>query len=91
MAKWMLLSVTLEAATMARANPPSTSPEPYRAPRPGEYGPSDDTDFHVSEFACDFAGAMSPFGDEVQFPLPVAQLRYAHPARSARPNLAGGR
>jgi hypothetical protein len=32
----------------------------------------------VSEFAFDRAGAASPFGDDVVFPLPVEQLDYEH-------------
>jgi hypothetical protein len=33
----------------------------------------------VSEFAADKAGASSPFGDDVIFPLPVEALSYEHP------------
>ncbi len=33
----------------------------------------------VSEFAFDRAGAASPFGDDVTFPLPADQLSYEHP------------
>lgn len=33
----------------------------------------------VSEFAFDRAGAGSPFGDDVAFPMPVDRLRYEHP------------
>ena len=47
-------------------------------------------DFHVNELAADQAGALSPFGPELQFPLPPEQLRYTHPDESALPNLAGG-
>ena len=32
----------------------------------------------VSELAFDLPGGPSPFGDDVQFPLPVEQLRYTH-------------
>jgi hypothetical protein len=32
----------------------------------------------VSEFLYDRAGAASPFGDDVTFPLPVGQLSYRH-------------
>jgi len=46
-------------------------------------------EFHVSEFAANSAGAMSPFGDDVLLPLPVSQLRYAHPGPEDRPHLAG--
>jgi hypothetical protein len=34
----------------------------------------------VSEFAADRAGASSPFGDDVTFPMPVDFLNYEHPA-----------
>lgn len=37
----------------------------------------------VSEFAFDRAGAASPFGDDVIFPLPVDKLTYQHPADEA--------
>jgi hypothetical protein len=33
----------------------------------------------VSELAYDRAGAASPFGDDLRFPLPVAALTYLHP------------
>jgi hypothetical protein len=33
----------------------------------------------VSEFAFDRAGAGSPFGDDLVFPLPVDSLHYDHP------------
>ncbi len=61
-------------------------PEQYRtAP---SYLP---TDFHVSEIAADTAGSLSPFGPELQFPLPLEQINYTHPTAADRPNLAGGR
>ena len=34
----------------------------------------------LSEFLFDRAGAPSPFGDDVTFPLPVESLTYEHPA-----------
>jgi hypothetical protein len=34
----------------------------------------------VSEFAFDRAGAASPFGDDVEFPVAVETLTYQHPA-----------
>jgi len=46
-------------------------------------------DFHVNELAADQAGSLSPFGAEVEFPLPVDKIRYTHPGPSARPHLAG--
>lgn len=33
----------------------------------------------VSEFLFDKAGAGSPYGDEVEFPLPTDRLPYRHP------------
>ena len=48
-------------------------------------------DFHVNELAADKAGALSPFGAEVEFPLPLDQIRYRHPSPADRPHLADGR
>jgi succinate dehydrogenase / fumarate reductase iron-sulfur subunit len=33
----------------------------------------------VSEFAFDRAGAGSPFGDDITFPVPADRLTYQHP------------
>lgn len=33
----------------------------------------------VSEFAFDRAGAASPFGDDITFPIPPERLTYEHP------------
>jgi succinate dehydrogenase / fumarate reductase iron-sulfur subunit len=33
----------------------------------------------VSEFAADRAGASSPFGDDIAFPVPAERLTYDHP------------
>jgi hypothetical protein len=60
--------------------------QPYRAGQDPEHA-----DFLVSEFAADSAGAHSPFGEDVQFPLKLDQLRYVHPGPADRPRLAGGR
>ena len=35
----------------------------------------------VSEATSDRAGAGSPFGDDITFPLPPHQLSYQHPGR----------
>jgi hypothetical protein len=48
-------------------------------------------DFHVSELAADMAGSLSPYGPEIEFPLPLTQIRYRHPTRADRPHLAEGR
>lgn len=60
-------------------------PEPYRPSRV----PVID-DFVVSELAADSAGAMSPFGPDVEFPLPFDRISYRHPRPEDRPHLAGG-
>ncbi|HSY16662.1 MAG TPA: hypothetical protein VK816_11800 [Jatrophihabitantaceae bacterium] len=47
------------------------------------------TGYHVSELIAEAAGSMSPFGEDVEFPLPYETLGYVHPGRAERPNLAG--
>ncbi len=63
----------------------STLPEQYQ-PAALHVG-----DFHVNELAADQAGSLSPFGPDVEFPLPTDKIRYRHPSRADRPNLADGR
>ena len=43
----------------------------------------------VNELLSNKAGAQSPFGDDLSFPLPVADLHYSHPGPENRPNRAG--
>lgn len=57
---------------------PKQSPQPARPTRsrarivkPGR--------MPVSEFAFDRAGAGSPFGDDITFPVPAELLSYQHP------------
>ena len=68
---------------------------PGVSPRPPEQfyyqGEAAIIDFHVNELAADQAGSLSPFGPELEFPLPVSKLRYTHPGPKSRPNLADGR
>lgn len=68
-------------------------PMPGATPRlPELYQPfpvEADLEFHVSEFAADHAGAMSPFGDDVEFPLPLDRINYRHPTPAERPHLVG--
>lgn len=63
-----------------------TAVEPYRAGEDYTEG-----NFHVSEFAADYPGSHSPFGEDVEFPLSLDRLRYTHPGTAERPRLAGGR
>ncbi len=59
------------------------------APRlPEQFRSAPVHDFQVSELAADQAGALSPFGTDVEFPLPVEQLTYTHPGPADRPHLA---
>jgi hypothetical protein len=39
----------------------------------------------LTEATFDRAGAPSPFGDDLQFPLPVSNLTYVHPSPDAFP------
>ena len=68
------------------ANTAPRAPELYGGPTVGVIG-----DFHVDEMASDMAGSQSPYGPELEFPLPLDRLRYKHPGPSARPHLAEGR
>ena len=43
----------------------------------------------VSEFAAEVQGGLSPFGEDVEFPLPLDQVAYRHPAPEDRPRRAG--
>jgi hypothetical protein len=36
----------------------------------------------VSEFTFDRAGAGSPFGDDIAFPMPLDRLDYEHPGQA---------
>ena len=58
-------------------------PEQFRSP-------TNAIDFSVSELVSDAAGSHSPFGN-LEFPLPVDRLLYAHPSPEERPHLANGR
>ena len=66
---------------------------PGAAPRvPEPYQPTarlGADDFRVSELAADYPGAMSPYGPDVEFPLPLERLSYRHPSRADRPHRAG--
>ena len=39
----------------------------------------------VSEFAFDRMGAASPFGDDMNLPMPSERLTYTHPSEDAHP------
>jgi hypothetical protein len=57
---------------MAGSEQPRTERSRAKAVKPGR--------LPVSEFAFDRAGAASPFGDDVTFPLETSELTYQHPA-----------
>ena len=42
----------------------------------------------VSEFAAEVQGGLSPFGEDVEFPLPLDRVAYRHPAPEDRPQRA---
>lgn len=39
----------------------------------------------MTEILFDRAGAASPFGDDLLFPLPISELTYVHPTPDAPP------
>jgi succinate dehydrogenase / fumarate reductase iron-sulfur subunit len=39
----------------------------------------------LTELTFDRAGAASPFGDDLVFPLPISELTYVHPHPDAAP------
>ena len=43
----------------------------------------------VSEFAAEVQGGLSPFGEDVEFPLPADRIAYQHPSPEDRPHLLG--
>ena len=40
----------------------------------------------VSEFAAERPGPLSPFGEDVEFPLPPEKVSYVHPTAADKPN-----
>ena len=62
-----------------------------RLPEQYYHREAESVDFHVNELAADLAGSLSPFGPDVEFPLPLDQIRYVHPGPADRPHLADGR
>jgi hypothetical protein len=48
------------------------------------WGESDNGGPPLTELTSQSAGPLSPFGEDHSFPLPVDQIRYAHP--TDRPN-----
>jgi succinate dehydrogenase / fumarate reductase iron-sulfur subunit len=43
----------------------------------------------VSELVAEVQGGLSPFGEDVEFPLPAEQVAYRHPSAEDRPHLLG--
>ncbi len=58
----------------SQAREPSAKKSRAKVVRPGR--------MPVSEFAFDRAGAGSPFGDDIVFPVPPDRLTYEHPDES---------
>jgi succinate dehydrogenase / fumarate reductase, iron-sulfur subunit len=42
----------------------------------------------VSELASERSGPLSPFGEDVEFPLPAEKVLYVHPGPDDRPSQA---
>jgi len=43
----------------------------------------------VSEFAAEVQGGLSPFGEDIELPLPAEAIVYRHPGPEDRPRLVG--
>lgn len=43
----------------------------------------------VTELVAEVQGGLSPFGEDVEFPLPMDKVAYRHPTAEDRPHLAG--
>jgi hypothetical protein len=86
MADWSFALLPPTSSEGTRSMPGATPrlPELYQS-----FPVEADRAFHVSEFAADLAGAMSPFGDDIQLPLPLDRINYRHPTPADRPHLAG--
>jgi hypothetical protein len=48
-----------------------------------------ETDMLVSELASDRQGALAPYGEDLELPLPFDRLGYQHPSAADRPHLLG--
>jgi succinate dehydrogenase / fumarate reductase iron-sulfur subunit len=67
-----------EPAAVAAAVPAgSATARPAPAGQSAAVGP--DGKLPISEFLADRSGAASPFGDDLQFPMPAQDLTYEHP------------
>ncbi len=77
------------AAVAAEPEPEVLAPAAEVVVRTRGGVPLADIESHISEFAADVAGSLSPFGDDVEFPLPIERLGYRHPVPANRPALAG--
>ncbi len=60
--------------------------EPAQLTRRDPSWPVEEGAAAVSEFTSEIQGALSPFGEDPEFPLPVDRLGYRHPRAEDRPN-----
>ncbi len=77
---------------MTGSLPAHPEPTVVGRPVPGRSGgplTPEDFEAHLDEFAANIAGSLSPFGQDVEFPLPAERLGYRHPRPENRPALAG--
>ena len=63
------------------SEPGTESVRQTRRPSTGRSRPPKAGRLPISEATSDRAGAGSPFGDDLTFPLPPHQLSYEHPGR----------
>jgi succinate dehydrogenase / fumarate reductase iron-sulfur subunit len=55
---------------------------------PRERAAGSEAHLPVSVFAAERPGPLSPFGEDVEFPLPPTEVTYVHPSAEDRPKLA---
>ncbi|HEY1486404.1 MAG TPA: hypothetical protein VGF84_09885 [Micromonosporaceae bacterium] len=60
-------------------------PQPQLVRSRATYISADEGHLPMTELLFDRAGAASPFGDDLSFPLPMSELTYVHPTEDAPP------
>jgi hypothetical protein len=61
--------------------------EPVELARRDPTWPAAEGEAVISEFTAPVQGAPSPFGEDLELPVPPERLRYRHPSLADRPNL----
>ncbi len=73
--------------TPPAAPAPARPREPAPAAQPAATAAAPTNAMNISEFTSEIQGALSPFGEGPEYPVPTESLRYHHPRPEDRPNL----